>query len=125
MIRNHTTAAVPCLIFSDVNFNFFLCFVHNNRFCFLQVWCPTVFTSGHHVLLNFSLQDTVLLSSQKMFNTAPVGTEFQSPVANGKYECRYVSVLECGTWNWYLCPQELQCLGSGNPLCGLCQQHCS
>ena len=35
MIRNHSTAAVPGLSVSDVNFNF-TCFVHNYGFCFLQ-----------------------------------------------------------------------------------------
>ena len=59
MIRNHSPAVVPGLIVSDVNFNF-SCFVHNHGFCFLQVWCPTVFaSSGHRVLLNFGLQDTL------------------------------------------------------------------
>ena len=60
MIRSYFTAAVPRLIFSDVNFNFF-CFVHNHRFCFLHVLCATVFaSSGHHVLLlKFGLQDTL------------------------------------------------------------------
>ena len=59
MIRSYFTAAVPGLIVSDVNFNF-SCFVHNNRFCFLQVWCSTAFaSSGHNVLLKLGLQDTV------------------------------------------------------------------
>ena len=59
MIRSHSAAAVSGIIVSDVNFNF-SCFVHNSGFCFLQVWCPTVFvSSGHHVLLNFGIQDTL------------------------------------------------------------------
>ena len=75
MIRNHSTAAIPGLTVKDVNFNF-SCFVHN-RFCFLQVWCPTVFASsghlcpvnfwfpGHFVL--FSAQKTVQQCSQVYF----------------------------------------------------------
>ena len=60
MIRNHSTAAVPGLTVSDVNFNF-SCIVYNNGFRFLQVWCPTVFaSSGHRVLLKSGLQDTVV-----------------------------------------------------------------
>ena len=32
--------------------------INNHGFCFLQAWCPTVFTSsGHHVLLKFGPQD--------------------------------------------------------------------
>ena len=59
MIRGHFTAAVPGPIVSYVNFTF-SCFVHNHRFCFLQDWCPTVFaSSGHRVLLEFGLQDTL------------------------------------------------------------------
>ena len=62
MIRSHLRwfkAAAPGLIVSDVNFNF-SCFVHNHRFCFLPVWCPTVFESSRHsVLLKFGLQDTL------------------------------------------------------------------
>ena len=54
MIRNRCTIAV-----SYVNFKI-SCLVHNNRFCFLQVWCPTVFArSGRCVMLNFGLQDTL------------------------------------------------------------------
>ena len=53
IIRSHFMAAVSGLIVSGVNFNFF-CFVHNCGFCFLQVWCPTVFaSSGHRILLKF------------------------------------------------------------------------
>ena len=34
--------------------------VHNHEFCFLQVWCPTVFASlGHRVQLKFGIQDTL------------------------------------------------------------------
>ena len=59
MIGHHSTAAVPGLAVSDVNFNF-SSFVHNHGFCFLQVWCPTVFvSSGHRVLLNVGLWDTL------------------------------------------------------------------
>ena len=51
-----------------------------------------------------------------MADVTPVGTEFQSWIADGKYECRYVSVLEWETWRtWYLCPLELQYQGSGKP----------
>ena len=58
MIRNHSTAAVPGLTVSDVNFNI-SCLVHN-RFRFLQVWCPTDFaSSGHGVLLNFGPRDSL------------------------------------------------------------------
>ena len=58
MVRSHFPAAVPGLIVSYVKFNF-SCFVHNHRFCFLQVWCPTVFASSeHHVLLKSGPQDT-------------------------------------------------------------------
>ena len=35
---------------SDVNFNF-SCFVHSHEFCFLQVWCHTVFASSRHRVL--------------------------------------------------------------------------
>ena len=58
MIRSYLTAAVPGLIVSDVNFNF-SCSVHNHRFCFLEVWCPTVFVSLRHVLSKFGIQDTL------------------------------------------------------------------
>ena len=59
MVRNHSAAAVLGLSLSDVNFNI-SCFVHNNGFCFLQVWCPTVSaSSGHRVPLNFGLHDTL------------------------------------------------------------------
>ena len=59
MINSHSTAAVPGLIVSDVNFNF-SCFVHNHRICFLQVWCPTAFaSSGHRVILNVGHPDTL------------------------------------------------------------------
>ena len=61
MIRNHCAVAFVGITVSDVNFKV-SCFVHNNGFSFLQVWCPTVFASGHHFLLNFGLQDTVLLT---------------------------------------------------------------
>ena len=47
MIRCHFTAAVPRLIVNDVNFNFSR-FVYKHRFCFLQVWQPTVFASLGH-----------------------------------------------------------------------------
>ena len=50
--------AVPGLIVSDVNFNISH-FVHNNRFCFLQVWCPVFASSGHPVPLNFGLKNTL------------------------------------------------------------------
>ena len=54
-----------------------------------------------------------------MADVTPVGTEFQSWIADGKYECRYVSVLEWETWRtWYLCPLELQFLGSSRPVAG-------
>ena len=59
MVRSHFMAAVLGLIVSDKNFNF-SCFVHNHRFCFLQVSCLTVFAlSGHRVLFKFGLQDTL------------------------------------------------------------------
>ena len=59
MVRNHSAAAVLGLSLSDVNFNI-SCFVHNNGFCFLQVWCPAVFaSSGHLVLSNVGLQNTL------------------------------------------------------------------
>ena len=69
-IRNHSTVAVPGLIVSDGNFNISH-FVHN-RFCFLQVWCPTVFaSSGHPVPLNFGLKNTLSYCMlKKMCNTA-------------------------------------------------------
>ena len=41
-------AAVQGLIVSDMNLNF-SCFVHNNRFCFLQVWCTIVFALLGHL----------------------------------------------------------------------------
>ena len=51
MIRNHSTAVVPGLIVSDVNFNF-SCFIHNNGFVFCK--------SG--VLLLLHHRDTVSCS---------------------------------------------------------------
>ena len=71
MIRSHQMAAVPGLTVSDVNFNF-SCLVHNHGFCFLKVWCPTVYaSSGHSVLLTFGLQDTLSHKViKKMCNTA-------------------------------------------------------
>ena len=58
-VRHHFTAAVSGLTVSDVNFNFSF-FGHNHGFCFLQVWCPTVFaSSGQYVLLKFGPQDTL------------------------------------------------------------------
>ena len=44
-----------------------------------------------------------------------MGTEFQSWIADGKYECRCMSVLEWETWIWYLYPPELWFLGSSRP----------
>ena len=45
MMRTHSTAAVSGMITSDVNFTFSW-FIHNHGFCFLQVWCPTLFASS-------------------------------------------------------------------------------
>ena len=43
--------------------------VDNHGFCFLQVWCPTVFaSSGHHVLLNLVLT-TRPFSSKELDHT--------------------------------------------------------
>ena len=51
-------AAVQGLIVNEVNFNF-SCFVHNNGFCFLHIWFPTLLaSSGRRVLLKFGLQNT-------------------------------------------------------------------
>ena len=50
---------------------------------------------------------------------ASTGTEFQSRIACGKYECSYVSVLEWGTWSLSLCPLEPRVLGSSGPSAGL------
>ena len=62
MTRNHSTAAVPELTVSGVNFNFFL-FSHNHEFYYLQTWCPTVpASSGHQIIIKFYLQD--ILSSK-------------------------------------------------------------
>ena len=56
MIKNYTMMASPGLIISNMNFNI-SCIVHKHRFCFLQVWCPTVFASSGHVSQNCCLQD--------------------------------------------------------------------
>ena len=53
-----------------------------------------------------------------MADGALVGTECQCRTADRKQECRYVSVLEWGTWSWYLCSLELQFLGSSRPAVG-------
>ena len=58
MIRRSFTTPVPGLTVSDVNFNF-SCFVHNRRFHFLQVWCPTVFVSVGHCPINFWVSRTL------------------------------------------------------------------
>ena len=47
-----------------------------------------------------------------------MGTEFQRRIADGKYECRYVCVLELGTWSWYLCPLVLPLLDSSRHAAG-------
>ena len=51
-----------------------------------------------------------------MADGAPVGSGFQSWIVYEKYKFMYVSVLERGTWSWYLCPLELRCLGSSRPV---------
>ena len=40
----------------------------------------------------------VLKAGRVIAGGAPVGTKFQSQTADGKYECRYMSVLEQGIW---------------------------
>ena len=47
------------------------CYVHNHGFCYRQVLCPIVFaSSGHCVLLQFGLQDTLSYKVlKKMCNT--------------------------------------------------------
>ena len=69
-IRGYFAKAVPGLIVSDVNFSFSW-FVHNHGFCFLQVWCPTVFvSSGRRVLFKFGPQDNLSYKVlKKMCNT--------------------------------------------------------
>ena len=58
----------------------------------------------------------VLEAARVTADGAPVGTEAKSRIADEKYECRYVFVLEWGTWNWYLCPPlELRFPGSSRP----------
>ena len=48
----------------------FPCFVLNHGLCFLQVWCPAVFTSsGHHALLKCGLQG----KCSKQYATLPLG----------------------------------------------------
>ena len=71
MVRNHSTAAVLGLIVSDINFNF-LCFVHSTGFCFLQVWCPSVFCNIRTLcpITFWSPGNIVLLGVQNMCNIA-------------------------------------------------------
>ena len=64
----------------------------------------------HHYQACPSIQPipAVLMAGRVTANGALVGTELQSRVADGKYECRYTSVLEwgdlgvgiCATWSY-------------------------